>query len=66
MVTRETAFIPGGCDRCGGALCGELGEVCCFNCGWDPSAQMTPEIMALAREPTRHVSRRINGVFDSG
>ncbi len=24
------------------------------------------EIMALAREPTRHVSRRINGVFVSG
>ncbi len=62
MVTRETTFIAKGCERCGGALRGEPGDLRCFNCGHEPTPTVDPEVMAT-RASDRRIRRRIDGDF---
>ncbi len=66
MVTRETAFIVNGCERCGGSLRGEMDDLRCFNCGRQPERYADPELMAMLRASDRRAYRHINGVYIAG
>ena len=65
MITRETTFVASGCKRCGGALRGDVDEVRCFNCGYEPMPDVPPEIL-VAQARQRAVARYINGVYVAG
>ncbi len=65
MVTRETAFVLNGCERCGGSLRGEADDLHCFNCGRQSEPYADPELTALLRASERRAFRHINGVYTS-